>query len=352
MRHCLLVVVVVVASMLPFGRALARQDGESASEVAVREQPHDDAPVVRTLPAGAHLIAHEHKLGWVRVTGAASGWIHDESFADSEDKAREQSLLAQLAAASDRESEASTDADLMYEALKQWRGEPPDTAKIERVMAQSNKASDRTRRLTREKIKALFWKDPFAEDPHRIVPVRKQDRELLATEGGRPGASVAASPAGAAVGPPADASDRKAMAHLRTQLEKARAQITDARAEIARLRAELSRIRATGGNNGASAEAGGSEFGYVPRQASSGHPRRLAERPDTGVAGRERAQPRLKSFDRPVLITAPAVAAVPPSSEPAPLPPPGMRATDPRGIIVVPLDPVPASPVGSKTARH
>ena len=174
MRVCLSLVVVVVGLVVPWGRALARQDGETASEVAVREEPMDDAPVVRTLPAGAHLIGHEHKRGWVRVTGTASGWIHDESFADSEDRAREQALLAQLAAASDRESEASTDADLMYEALKQWQGEPPDTAKIDRVVAQSNKASDRTRRITREKIKALFWKDPFAEDPHRIVPVRKQ----------------------------------------------------------------------------------------------------------------------------------------------------------------------------------
>ena len=74
-RSFVAAVVVVVGLSVPASRALARRPGEIASDVTVREWPADDAPSVGVLGAGAEVVAHGHRHGWLRVTGAARGWI-------------------------------------------------------------------------------------------------------------------------------------------------------------------------------------------------------------------------------------------------------------------------------------
>ena len=90
-------------------------------------------------------------------------------------------LLAKLAAASGEPApEERTDADLMYEAMLRWNGEPPGSAAIDRALAQSKKEAASTKRATVEKVRTMFWKDPFAPEPHKLIPVRQEDRDLLA----------------------------------------------------------------------------------------------------------------------------------------------------------------------------
>jgi hypothetical protein len=354
MRSRLLGVVVVVAVVLPSVRALARRDGETASPVTVRKAPSDDAPIVRDLPAGAPVIAHGHKNGWVQISGAARGWIPNTAFAvASDDTAQEQALLAQIAAAAEAEPTARTDADLMYDALKKWRGEPPDSAKIDRVVAQSQKESDRNRKVTREKIKSLFWKDPFSEDPHRLIPVRRVDRDLLATHTSfsraRAESDADDSPRSRSSRSRGDGSSGGEMARLRSELVSARADVAEARTEISRLRSELSRAQASLDDSGERGEARFAGEGHIHRQASNGHARHLAD--SLGTDG-PRPQRRHKALGPTVLITATPAAADPAPAEVSPLPPADARSNDPRGIIVVPIEtPAPAR-ADSKPARR
>jgi hypothetical protein len=346
MRSRLLAVVVVVAVVVSSGRALARRDGETASPVTVRKAPSDDAPVVRDLPAGAPVIAHGHKNGWVQISGAARGWIPNTAFAAAlDDTAQEQALLAQIAAAAEAEPQARTDADLMYDALKKWRGEPPDSAKIDRVVAQSQKDSDHNRKITREKIKAMFWKDPFSEEPHKLIPVRREDRDLLATRAGFSRARGDAD--GDADAPRARSSRGRGegeVSRLRSELAAARADVAEARTEISRLRGELSRAQSSLDDPSERGEARFAGEGHVHRQASNGHARHLADRSESLGADGPRPQRRHKALGPTVLITAaPAAAAPEAAPEVAPLPPADARSNDPRGIIVVPIDtPAPA----------
>jgi hypothetical protein len=347
MRSRLLaVVVVVVAVVFSSGRALARRDGETASPVTVREAPSDDAPAVRDLPAGAPVIAHAHKNGWVRISGAARGWIPNSGFAAaSDDTTQEQALLAQIAAAAESEPQARTDADLMYDALKKWRGEPPDSAKIDRVVAQSQKESDRNRKVTREKIKAMFWKDPFSEDPRRLIPVRKVDRDLLATRA--PFSRARGDADAEADAPRARSSHNRGdgsgeVARLRSELAAARADMAEARSEISRLRGELSRAQASVDDSGERGEARFAGESHVRRQASNGHARHLADRSEGLGTDGPRPQRRHKALGPTVLITTTPAAVPAAAPEIAPLPPADAHSSDPRGIIVVPIEsPVP-----------
>ena len=100
----------------------------------------------------------------------------------SADEAQMRELLAKLAAASGQAApEERTDADLMYEAMIRWNGEPAGSAAIERLLEQSKKESTRTKKATVEKVRKMFWKDPFSDHPTKLIPVRQEDRELLAT---------------------------------------------------------------------------------------------------------------------------------------------------------------------------
>ena len=64
-----------------------------------------------------------------------------------------------------------TDSELMLEALKASGVESPNAHRIDRVV-------DEIRAETKRKMSAspAVWKDPFAEDPERAIPVRSAGR--------------------------------------------------------------------------------------------------------------------------------------------------------------------------------
>jgi hypothetical protein len=77
-------------------------------------------------------------------------------------------------------------------------------------------------------VRSMFWKDPFANDPQRLIPVLQEDRDLLDSydrKGQRP--------AGARQ---ARAGRDSEVSRLRAEIEAARADAVAARAENARLR--------------------------------------------------------------------------------------------------------------------
>jgi hypothetical protein len=350
--RCRFLVVVVVAVMFPSVHALARKGGETASDVTVRERPSDDAPAVRNLPKGAPVVARGRRQGWVKISGAAKGWIPNDAFKDgTEDTTQEEAMLARIAAAGESEPTARTDADLMYDALKQWRGDTPDSAKIDRLVDQSKKESDRSRRITRERIKALFWKDPFSDDPHRLIPVRREDRDLLApsAEGAALRYQDSDVPRGRRSRSRSDGLDSDAM-RLRVELLAARSEVAEARSEIARLRAELSRAKASLSDGAESPDERLAGAGHVHRQANIGHARHLAERSD-GVGADTPRPHRRKTLGPTVFITTAPTAATeataPAPGEVAALPPAGAQSSDPRGIIVVPIEPPGPAETGS-----
>src|SRR6185503_2429054 len=93
------------------------------------------------------------------------------------DEAQMRELLAKLASANGEPApEERTDADLMYEAMIRWNG--PTSSATDRVIEESKKDAARSKRATVEKVRQMFWKDPFADDPHKLIPVRQEDRDL------------------------------------------------------------------------------------------------------------------------------------------------------------------------------
>ena len=105
---------------------------------------------------------------------------HGHPGASAADEAQVRELLGKLAAASGvPEPEERTDADLMYEAMLRWNGEPAGSAAVDRLIDPSKKEAARSKKATVEKVRKMFWKDPFADDPQKLVLVRQEDRDLL-----------------------------------------------------------------------------------------------------------------------------------------------------------------------------
>src|SRR3954468_13449148 len=99
------------------------------------------------------------------------------------EETQRRALLSQLAAASSEVApEERTDADLMYEAMRQWHGEPRGSAAVDRALAQSKKDIRLDRKQIEEKVRRMFWKDPFSDE---VVPVAKSDRDLLRSHAAR-----------------------------------------------------------------------------------------------------------------------------------------------------------------------
>jgi hypothetical protein len=135
------------------------------------------------------------------------------------DEAQVRELLAKLAAASGTpEPEERTDADLMYEAMLRWNGEPAEAKTIDRVLDQSKRDAAKAKRAMQDKVRHMFWKDPFAD---KLVPVRQEDRDLL------------------------DSYARKQRRETREPREarEPRDDVSRLRAELAEARAENARIR-------------------------------------------------------------------------------------------------------------
>jgi hypothetical protein len=265
------------------------------------------------VPAG-RAVAHRRSHAW-----------------EKGDREQAEVLLEQIAAAAEAEPQAPTDADLMYEAVRQWRGEPPGSATIDRVVAQSKREADRNRRALREKIHALFWKDPFADDPGRLIPVRKEDRDLLAAH---------PAPTRARRERSDRASDRSTdgeVSRLRAELAAARADAAAARAEAEHAREETAHAEAMAARAECVADDGGAAVRRARRHGGGGggHAHHDAERVDALGAIATRSDRRRSSSSRTLATIAPA----PPPAEPiVSAPPPGWRSSDPRGIIVVPIE--------------
>jgi hypothetical protein len=245
-----------------------------------------------------------------------------ESRTREDENAQVRELLAKLAAASaEAAPEEKTDADLMYEAMVRWNGEPAGSAAIDRLLVQSGKDAERAKRATQERIRAMFWRDPFSDDPHRLIPVRQQDRELLASYGQKPRRR------GAAAGGDSEVS------RLRAELAAARADAEAARAEAARVRGQTESAMTT--------EKAGC---YADESANVSVAKRVRRRSS-------RAQSRHRSQPPPV-----AVAAAP-AREEKPTPTstrPPWTVGGPNGIIVVPLEspPPPAPATVGRRARR
>jgi len=241
------------------------------------------------------------------------------------EEAQRRALLQQLAAASSEiPPQEKTDADLMYEAMRQWRGEPRGSAAVDKVLEESKSDIRHERKALEDRVRDSFWKDPFSSE---VVPVRKEDRELLRAHAAR-----------------------VARAHGRAnddEIAQLRDALATARAENARLRAELAHFEesAGGGDGDAQAES-------VPPPSRHLHARRsesvrahseggfleAMSAPEPTPVHHHHAKPSARDA---AVASAPAEA--PAMAAPAMTgPPAGWQSSDPRGIIVVPIEaPIP-----------
>jgi hypothetical protein len=235
------------------------------------------------------------------------------------EEAQRRAMMSELAAAAaEAPKEEATDGDLMYAAMRQWHGEPRGTAAVNKVIAESKKDSLERKELE-TKAKTLFFKDPFADDPSQLIPVRKVDRMLLANYEARHDIDHERP------------SRTDEVSRLRDQLAQARADAAAARAEASRLRNEL----AHAGNDKSDGECVALASHPSHARVHGSHPMQSNDRdPDwtdpAPVRHHHRAKPRVAPDA--VAAVAPAPAEVP-STAPA-----GLQSSDPRGIIVVPID--------------
>lgn len=242
-----------------------------------------------------------------------------------EENAQVRELLGKLAAASaEAAPEEKTDADLMYEAMLRWNGQPAGSAAIDRLVAQSGKDADRTKRATQERIRQMFWRDPFSDD-NRIVPVRARDRALLAAYSQKPRRTAAYGGSDAEV------------SRLRAELESARAEAESARAEALRIRERSESAMST------------DRAGCFPDEASHPSEETIAKRARRR-ASRARARHRSLSQQPPVVAAAPvpepAQTPMPTSTKPA------WTTGGPSGIIITPLESPPPPAPAAKAERH
>jgi hypothetical protein len=250
------------------------------------------------------------------------------------EEAQRRGLLSRLAAAAaEIPPEEKTDADLMYEAMRKWRGEPREGAAVDKAIAESKVEIRHDRKALEERVQQMFWKDPFSSE---VVPVRKKDRDLLRQHAARVARAHD------------DASD--------DENARLRADLAIARAENARLRGELARAEeGVSGDGETVAEcAPPSRRLQARRHDGEGHARREgrlealnlnAAPPHHHHTGSSKSSRPAPLPSAPVAVAAPAPAEV---TAPA-----GWRSSDPRGIIVVPIEaPVPIHADKPSTRAH
>jgi hypothetical protein len=251
---------------------------------------------------------------------------HGHPGGSATDEAQVRDLLAKLAAASGvPEPEERTDADLMYDAMLRWNGEPAGSAAVDRLIDSSKKEAARSKKATQEKVRKMFWKDPFADDPQKLVLVRQEDRDLIDQYQRR---NTRRSEARA----PRERDSRE------TELLRLRRELAAARAEAEEARAEAERIREHG-------DTTAQRQGCVADASTSGEPRKRRRASSGSFHGRN--SDRASSQQIALASTAPAASYTPP---PPPAPPPVSMPAAPvpvpaHGIIVTPLPSPPPPPV-------
>jgi hypothetical protein len=130
-----------------------------------------------------------------------------------------------------------TDSELMLDALKASGVESPNARRIERVV-EENRAESKRKNVG----PAAVWKDPFAEDPERLIPVRPaagtslkgRGAALFRRDQARARAEVAAAEAAAAT-------SRAAAARNKANLALSMAAEARAAALAARVRASVAK---------------------------------------------------------------------------------------------------------------
>jgi len=233
------------------------------------------------------------------------------------EETQRRALLSQLAAASSEVApEERTDADLMYEAMRQWHGEPRGSAAVDRALAQSKKDIRLDRKQLEEKVRKMFWKDPFSNE---VVPVAKSDRDLLRAHAAK--------------------ESRVRDDAREDEVARLRAEVAAARAENARLKSELARADQGGSSESVVAQtecatpsrrlhAGNSSGGHSRRDGGQLEALNAPAHHRRSGSSKTRLQPETPSPE-PVVAAAPA--------ETVTGPPAGWQSSDPRGIIVVPI---------------
>jgi len=254
---------------------------------------------------------------------------HGHPGASPGDQAQMRELLSKLSAASGTpEPEERTDADLMYDAMLRWNGEPPGSAAVDRLIDSSKKEAARAKKATTEKVRKMFWKDPFSDDPQKLVLVRQEDRDLLDRYQRRNKRSEVRNAAREQSREPTRESE---LVRLRRELAAARADAEEARAENDRIRE-----RTDMQHQGCVADAS-SPGGEVRKRRRS-----------SGSAFHSR-KPEPASQQIALASTAPVESYTPP-------PPPAPVATPApaHGIIITPLPspPPPASAPADAAGRR
>jgi|KBSMisStandDraft_5_1062788.scaffolds.fasta_scaffold226075_2 hypothetical protein len=237
------------------------------------------------------------------------------------DDAQVRDLLAKLAAASGTpEPEERTDADLMYEAMLRWNGEPADSKTIDRVLDQSKRDAARSKRQMQDKVRHMFWKDPFADDPHKLILVRQEDRDLL------------------------DQYQRKTPRGAGRETRELREprEVRAPRDELARLRDEVSRLKAENARIRERADEISEPRSCVADTSTSDERRRRRHLEGSATHSHRVARPRTEIA---LASTAPV--------EPAFVPPPTAPSSPPpaHGMIIEPL-PSPPAPPSVQSGRH
>ena len=241
-----------------------------------------------------------------------------------------------------------SDSDLMFEALKQWRGESSsDGAAVERLLAAAKRESRERRESIRHGATSTFWRDPFADDPEALIPVRREDRELLDNlrEGSRARAEMLVA--------------RTEAAAARTEAAAARADAAAAKAEAARAERFAARAEALAARRQAVVAQTGSADSSTPVERGAG---RTADgrgtTPSNESAGAlpsasrvrrrrsHRHAPRETSALGEPIAGAERDRSSAPRDQPDPAaadesthrPPAGWTSADSRGILVVPIE--------------
>ena len=251
----------------------------------------------------------------------------------NDDDAQMRETLAKLSAASGHPAAAQrSEAELMYEAMRRWNGETPNSAAIDRLVEQSKKDAARTKRATVDKMRRMFWRDPFADEGQRLVLVRQADRDLVNSYERKDTRKQSLLPR--------DPTEARELTFARL-----RAQLAAVRAENARLR---QRARTIAERQSCSADltaTGEIRKGRRAPEMSAHRPERPARMatPTPTPTPTPTSDPMLPSaatLSRPLQLTATPPAA--PSEAP---PPPA------RGIIVVPISRTAPPPVADAGRR-
>jgi hypothetical protein len=241
------------------------------------------------------------------------------------EEAQRRALLSELAAAAaEIAPQERTDADLMYEAMKQWHGEPGGSAAVERALAQSKKDIGLDRKQIAEKVRKMLWRDPFSEE---VVPVRKADRDLLSAHAARESRAH-------------DDAREDEVSHLRAEVAATRAENARLKAELARL-ADRTQDRGRDGSD-ATETVAQTERAVSTRRLHAGSSSGSHSRRDGGelealnAPSHRRRSGSSKTRSQSGTPGEPsAVAAAP--AEAISGPPAGWQSSDPRGILVVPI---------------